>query len=70
MCRVGLKSLLTFTGADTCYREVRTEEWHALQGISQFCLPPTRLSVNSMNHAFASPAEAGPHFTDLKGMEG
>jgi len=31
---------------------------------------PTRLSTNDMNHAYAFPAEAGPHFTDLGGMEG
>jgi len=29
-----------------------------------------RLSVNSMNHAFAFPSEAGTHFTDPGGMEG
>jgi len=30
----------------------------------------TRLFANGMNHAFAFPAEAGPHFTDPGGMEG
>jgi len=29
-----------------------------------------RLSMNSRNHAFALPAEAGPHFTNPGGMEG
>jgi len=28
------------------------------------------LSANDMNHAFAFPVEAGPHFTILEGMEG
>jgi len=29
-----------------------------------FTCTPTRLPVNSMNHAFAFPAKTGPHFTD------
>jgi len=36
---------------------------------SSICTP-TRLSANGMSHAFAFPAEAGPHFTDPGGMEG
>jgi len=28
-----------------------------------------RLAANGVNHAFAFPAEAGPHFTDPEGME-
>jgi len=31
---------------------------------------PMQLSTNSMNHAFASPAEAGFYFTEPGGMEG
>jgi len=37
--------------------------------ISQCYLPPTRLSANGMNHAFAFPAEAGLHFTNPGRME-
>jgi len=29
-----------------------------------------RLSANCMDHAFAFPSEAGPHFTSSGGMEG
>jgi len=44
--------------------------WHALSRITLFYLPLTRLSTNAVNHAFASPDEAGPHFTDPEGTEG
>jgi len=30
---------------------------------------PTRLSTNGMNHVFALPAKAGPHFAVSGGME-
>jgi len=46
------------------------KEWHALYGFSQFYLQPMHLSAYGMNHAFAFPAKAGPHFTDPGGMEG
>jgi len=46
------------------------EVWHALSGISQYYLPPTRLSANGMNYVFAFPAQAGSHFTDPGGMKG
>jgi len=46
------------------------EVWHALSGISQCYLPPhIRVSVDGINHAYASPAEAVLRFTDLGGME-
>jgi len=39
--------------------------------ISRCYLPPTRrLCENGINYAFAFAAEAGPHLTDLGGMEG
>jgi len=40
------------------------------QGSHSFTCIPTRLSANGMNHAFTFPAEAGPHFTDPRGMRG
>jgi len=48
-------------------RDNLTPSADAWQEISQVHL---HTHVNSMNHAFAFPTEAGPHFTDPGGMEG
>jgi len=40
------------------------------KGSCSFNCTLMRMSENGMNHAFAFPAEAGPHFTDPKRMEG
>jgi len=37
------------------------------KGPHSFTYTPTHLSMSGMNHAFAFPAKAGPHFTDSGG---
>jgi len=41
-----------------------------VKGFLGFTCTPTHLFANGMNHASAFPAEAGPHFTNPRGMEG
>jgi len=41
-----------------------------VKGFHRFTCTSTHLSANGMNHGFAFPAKAGPHFTDPGGMEG
>jgi len=56
-----------------CYRNVSSVSTSNIDG-SMFALHPycrpSRLSANGMNHAFAFPAEPGPHSTDHGGMGG
>jgi len=37
---------------------------HIVKGLHSCICPPASLSANEMNHAFAFPSEAGPHFAD------
>jgi len=48
----------------------KDQELTSLKVSKSFTCILAYLSANGMNHAFASPAKAGPHFTSPEAMEG